>query len=91
MREVEIPYEGATVRALELEFTTEGECWGEFTTEEGAHIKMRSIVSRIYRLIGKLHDDGTPIHILHGSVVIDTAVPSTAPESEATIQAGGSS
>jgi len=91
VREVEIPYEGATVRALELEFTPEADCWGEYVTEEGTRIKMRSIVSRIYRVIDKVRDDGSPIHLLHGSVVIDTAVVSKPPltsEAEATIGAG---
>ena len=74
MREVEIPHEGETVRAYELEFTTESDNWGEYKTEEGNRIKMRSVVARIYRLIEKFHEDGTPIHILHGSVVIDTAL-----------------
>jgi len=74
VREVEISHEGETVRAYELEFTTESENWGEYKTEEGHRIKMRSIVARVYRLIEKVHEDGTPIHILHGSVVMDTAL-----------------
>lgn len=74
MRDVEISHEGETVRAFELDFTTEAENWGEYRTEEGYRIKMRSIVARVYRLIDKTHDDGTPIHILHGSVVLDTAL-----------------
>ena len=74
MREVEIPYEGETVRAYELEFTTEADNWGEYKTEEGTRIKMRSVVARIYRIIGKLREDGTQIFILHGSVVLNTAI-----------------
>lgn len=74
MREVEISHEGETVRAYELEFTTEADNWGEYKTEEGTRIKMRSVVARIYRLLDKIRDDGTPIHILHGSVVMDTAI-----------------
>ena len=75
MREVEIPYEGETVRAYEIEFTTESDNWGEYKTEEGFRIKMRSVVARIYRLAEKVREDGTPIHLLHGSVVIDTTPP----------------
>jgi hypothetical protein len=35
VREVEISHEGETVRAYELEFTTEADNWGEYKTEEG--------------------------------------------------------
>jgi hypothetical protein len=77
VREVEISHEGEAVRAYELEFTTESDNWGEYKTEEGTRIKMRSVVARIYRLLDKSRDDGSPIHILHGSVVMDTAVPKT--------------
>jgi hypothetical protein len=62
------------VRAYDLQFTTEEDCWGEYTTDEGYRIKMRSVVARIYRLIDRFREDGTPIHILHGSVVLDTAL-----------------
>jgi hypothetical protein len=87
VREVEIPYEGETVRAHELEFTTEADNWGEYKTEEGVHIKMRSVVARIYRLIDQTRDDGRPVHLLHGSVVIDVAVP----DAQATLQTAGES
>jgi len=75
VREVEIPYEGETVKALELDFSTESDHWGEYTTEQSVRIKMRSVVSRIYRLTEKVRPDGSPIHVLQGSVVIDTAMP----------------
>jgi hypothetical protein len=82
VREVEISHEGETVRAYELEFTTENDNWGEYKTEERTRIKMRSVVARIYRLIDMAHEDGTPIHVLHGSVVIDTAPADTADKSK---------
>jgi hypothetical protein len=44
---------------------------------------MRSVVARIYRLIGKTHEDGTPIHILHGSVVMNTVVAGADPVTSA--------
>lgn len=82
MREVEIPHAGETVRAYELEFTTQSDNWGEYTTEEGTRIKMRSVVARVYRLIDKFREDGQPVHVLHGSVVLDIAVPSGKEASE---------
>lgn len=83
MHEVEISHDGETVRAYELEFTTEADNWGEYRTEEGYRIKMRSVVARIYRLIDKFHEDGSPVHILHGSVVLDTALAEQEPTREA--------
>ena len=77
MREVEISYEGNEVRAKEMDFTTVSESWGEYTTEDGVRIKMRSVVARIYRLLDKTKDDGSMIHVLHGSVVLDTVLPSS--------------
>lgn len=82
MREVEIPYEGQTVRANELEFTTESDNWGQYRTEEGTQIKMRSVVARIYRLLDKTREDGGPLHVLQGSVVIDVGAPNTQTASE---------
>lgn len=82
MREVEIPYEGETVRAHELDFTTEIDNWSEYRTEECFRIKMRNVVARIYRLVDRTREDGTPIHVLHGSVVIDTTPPERQAERE---------
>ena len=76
MREVEIPYEGETVKAQELDFTTEADNWGQYKTEQGFEIRMRNVVSRVYRLVDKTRDDGSPIHVLMGSVIMDTSIPS---------------
>ena len=43
---------------------------------------MRNVVARIYRLVDRTREDGTPIHVLHGSVVIDTTPPERQAERE---------
>lgn len=71
-RPTKIIHEGKEIEGEELEFETEKEAWNIYKIEDGTTIKMKLIVSNIFRakdIIVK--ETGEPLYVVrHGPVII---------------------
>jgi hypothetical protein len=75
VKTISINFEGQDERAEEMSFETEREGWSNYALEDGTVLKMKNVVSRIFRLLDKRKPDGAPIYVLEGTAVVTTLVP----------------
>lgn len=68
---VRVVYEGETVEAEEIPFTTVAETKAKFELSDGAIITIDHAVKAIYRLCEKKKEDGNPIYLITGQVTVN--------------------
>ena len=71
---VKVIYEGETVDAEDVEFSTESESIGSYSVTDGTTVTLTHHVKKIYRLCDKKKPDGSPMYLLTGETVV-TATP----------------
>ena len=57
-----INFQGREVDATEVEFQTRREDWNEYQLMDGSEIKMKLVVSGVFRIDGQYDDEGNPIY-----------------------------
>ena len=57
-----INFQGREVDATEIEFQTRKEDWNEYQLMDGTVIKMKLVVSEIFRIEGMYDEAGTPVY-----------------------------
>jgi len=57
-----ISFQGREVDATEIEFQTRKEDWNEYQLMDGTVIKMKLVVSEIFRIDGMYDDVGNPVY-----------------------------
>lgn len=57
-----IPYKDGEVDATEIEFQIRKEDWNEYQLMDGTTIKMKLVVSEIFRIEGVYDDEGNPAY-----------------------------
>jgi len=57
-----ISFQGREVDATEIEFQTRKEDWNEYQLMDGSAIKMKLVVSLIFRIDGMYDDVGNPVY-----------------------------
>ncbi|GBC74834.1 hypothetical protein HRbin06_00141 [archaeon HR06] len=68
--EVKIKLPSGEVDAIELPFESSKEEWNEYKVSDGTIIKVKTIVTKIYRLKDKYNEFGEPIyHVISGNVI----------------------
>jgi hypothetical protein len=70
---VKVPFEGNTVDAFELTFEIEDPRPFRIKVSDGSIIELEQQVTRLYRLIEKKKEDGSPIYMLTGGTKISIA------------------
>jgi hypothetical protein len=70
-----IIFEGREEAAEELNFETAKEGWSEYALEGGVTIKMKNLVSRVFRLLNRTKPDGSPFYVLEGMSVLTVINP----------------
>jgi hypothetical protein len=72
-----VNFEGKEEAAEELSFETAREGWSEYSLEDGTVLKLKNVVSRIFRLLNRKKPDGSPFLILEGTAVVTSFTPSS--------------
>ncbi len=72
-----IPYMGKEVDATEVEFQTRKEDWNEYQLMDGSTIKMKLVVSLIFRVDGTYDNEGNPAYQLKSTNVAVVTSPDT--------------
>lgn len=57
-----INFQGREVDATEIEFQTRKEDWSEYLLMDGTVIKMKLVVSEIFRIEGLWDNEGNPVY-----------------------------
>jgi hypothetical protein len=74
-RRTQLQFGGETVDGEELDFETIHEGWNEYACADGSTVKIKTVVSKIVRLIGKLNPDGEPIYVARSNNVLSVSLP----------------
>jgi hypothetical protein len=78
MKSATVVFDGAMEAAEELDFEAVKEGWAEYAVEGGVTIKMKNVVSRVFKLLNRTKPDGSPFYVLEGAAVVTTFNPSVA-------------
>ncbi len=70
-------FQGREVDATEVEFQTRKEDWNEYQLMDGSVIKMKMVVSDIFRLDGAYDNEGNPAYHIKSSNVATVKSPDT--------------
>jgi len=66
-----VPFQGREVDATEIEFQTRKEDWNEYQLMDGSVVRMKLVVSEIFRLEGEFDAEGNPVyHIKSANVAV---------------------
>lgn len=57
-----INFQGREVEAAEVDFQTRREDWNEYQLLDGTIIKIKLVVSGVFRIEGLYDDDGNPVY-----------------------------
>jgi hypothetical protein len=69
---VKVVYENETVDAEQIDFRLEAETVGTYALADGARVEIRHDIKNVYRLCDKKRDDGSPIYLMTGNVLLTT-------------------
>ena len=76
MTKVVSPISQRQVEAVEVDFTPESEPWSTYKLADGTTLKLRTIVTNVFRYEDEFDQMGNPLYnVTHNSVVRVTGVP----------------
>jgi hypothetical protein len=65
-----VPYGGRDVEATEVDFEIRKEDWNEYQLMDGAAVKMKQVVSEIFKVVGEYDNEGNPIYVVKSKSVL---------------------
>lgn len=65
-----IPYKGREVDATEVDFQTRKEEWNEYQLMDGTSIKMKLVVSEIFKVADEYDEEGNPVYVVRSNNVL---------------------
>ncbi len=77
-RIVKVPYEGGDHDAIELDFDVASEPWSEYRFIDGGRVRLKTTVSKIFRLVdenqdGMFTEEGDPFVVVRHNTVISAS------------------
>ncbi len=69
------PLTGESVDATEIGHRSNGEHWNEHLLDDGTVVRVKLIVTNIYRIDDAYNDKGEPVYMIESSNVVSTSVP----------------
>ena len=76
MTKVVSPISQRQVEAIEVDFTSDSEPWSTYKLADGTTLKLRTIVTNVFRYEGEFDPMGNPLYnVTHNTVVRVTGVP----------------
>ena len=74
-RKVKVPFNGQTVDAETVDVTQASERWNEYLLDDGTILKVKLVLTNVYRIEGQFDADGNPVYILQSTNVVSTNAP----------------
>ena len=72
---VKINFNGQQVDAQLVEVTQGGERWNEYLLEDGTIMKVKLVLTNVYRAEGQYDAEGNPIYIVQSTNVLSVNAP----------------
>jgi hypothetical protein len=70
-----VPFKGWEVYATEVDFQTRKEEWNEYQLMDGTSIKMKLVVSEIFRVPDEWDNEGNPLYVVKSQNILVTRSP----------------
>lgn len=70
-----IPFREREVDAEEIEFKTRQEDWSEYQLMDGTVIRMKPVVSEIFKIPNEYDTEGNPVYIVRSKNVLNVRSP----------------
>ena len=74
-RKVKIPFNGQDVDAELVDVSQTSERWNEYLLEDGTILKVKLVLTNVYRVTGQHDSEGNPVYILQSTNVVSTNAP----------------
>ncbi len=72
---LKIPYKGKEVDATEVEFQTRKEDWNEYQLMDGSFVKIKLVVTDIFRVPDEYDDERNPVYVVRSKNVLAVRSP----------------
>jgi len=74
-RRVKINFNGQQVDAESVEATQSSERWNEYLLDDGAVLKLKVVLTNVYRIDGQYDAEGNPLYFVHSTNVLAANAP----------------
>ena len=74
-RKVKIEFQGQQVNAEVVDVSQSGERWNEYLLEDGTILKVKLVLTNVYRIEGQHDAEGNPVYILQSTNVVSANAP----------------
>ena len=78
---VEINFQGQKVQADPVDILTDHETWNEYTLGDGTLLRMKTVVTEVFKLRGRKDAEGKPIYVVKSGNILNSR-PSNASQDE---------
>lgn len=75
MERIKLFFNGEWVEASWVDITQQTEQWNEYLLADGSVIRVKTVVTKIYRAEGKYDDEGNPLYITRSMGICATHSP----------------
>ncbi len=72
---VKIPFQGQEHEAVLVEANQSNEYWNQYLLDDGSVLKLKAVVTNIYRLLGAYNDTGEPIYVIKSGNIVTANCP----------------
>ena len=72
-RKMQVKFGDKTVDAWDVPIQESTERWSELTLEDGAILRVKAVVSNVFRLANEKDDQGRPVYMINSTIAVVTA------------------
>ncbi len=69
-RKIKINFNGQQVDAESVDATQSNERWNEYLLDDGTLLKIKAVLTNVYRVDGQYDGEGNPIYVIQSTNVI---------------------
>jgi hypothetical protein len=62
--------DGSLLDAIEMPFQTGAEHWNEYLLHDGSVVRVKTVVTEVYRIEGKYDAEGNPQYVLKSTQIV---------------------
>ena len=74
-RKIKIGFQGQQVDAETVEASQASERWNEYLLDDGTILKVKLVLTNVYRVEGQYDAEGNPVYILQSTNVVSANAP----------------
>lgn len=67
--------DGRELDALEMPFQVGGEHWNEYVCDDGSVVRLKPVVTEIFRIEGEYDPMGNPVYVVNSTNVVSVSAP----------------